>query len=371
MKSKLETAAQYWWLPDDVVELMPEESQRFERLRQAFLQHCASWGYQQVIPPLVEFLDALLAGSGSDLERQTFKITDPYSGRLMGVRADITPQIARIDAHRLPTAAVSRYTYVGDVLRMRSESTEPRRNPVMAGAELYGVERVSGDMEMMALLLEFVTPKVVEGTVLDIGHAGMLAGLMKCYAFNEAEQHELIALLSSKQLTDIALWQQAKGLPECFAEDIAVLSGACLDSAEAIRALSQQFSGRMAEWDSAIAELASVCGMLNACFPHQLVQIDAAGMGEYGYHTGLVFALYIPNHYNAIARGGRYDNVGQAYGRARAATGFSLDLLSLATIEEDKSFKINQTSIAWQPNASAFALAAAKRQAGEQVIFEH
>ncbi|MDO5091090.1 MAG: ATP phosphoribosyltransferase regulatory subunit [Cardiobacteriaceae bacterium] len=358
----------YWMLPDDVIELLPQQAAQFEALRRTLHDTMAAWGYRFVMPPLVEFLDSLLAGSGSDLDRQTFKLTDQASGRLMGVRADMTPQIARIDAHRLPTAAESRYAYIGEVLRTTSESTEPRRNPWIAGAELYGVADVSGDIEIMALLLDVLDRAGVADSVLDIGHAGIYAGLLADYAPDAEDRALLHDLLAGKRRPDLWQWQGA--FPARFFDDIAFLTEP-RDAAGALDAFAAHFAGRNAHFRRAHADMESAMRQLQRFFPAQRLSLDFSSVGRYGYHSGLMFACYAPGLYSAIARGGRYDGVGEVYGRARAATGFSLDVLDLQTVTRAAAPANGTESRPMPQGAEAFAAAQAARRAGQIIRFHH
>ena len=243
----------YWMLPEDVIELLPQEASHIEGLRRNLLDNMALWGYELVKPPLVEFLDSLLAGS-ENLDIQTFKITDQASGRLMGVRADLTPQIARIDAHRMAGTGTRRFAYCGDVLRTRSESTQPRRNPLIAGAELYGVANVSGDMEVMSLLLDCMNACGVEQSVLDIGHSAIFAGLVAVHGLSVEDSRAVKEAISGVQRPALSQWQVEQRFSTACLADIAFLLDAPLYRA-GLADLTQQFGGRHALFDQAIADL--------------------------------------------------------------------------------------------------------------------
>lgn len=356
-------------LPDDIIELLPDRAIQMENLRRQFLDNLASWGYRLVMPPLVEFLDSLLAGS-ENLDLQTFKITDQASGRMMGVRADITPQIARIDAHRLPTEGTARYAYCGSVLRTKSESTQPRRNPLIAGAELYGVKNLSGDIEIMALLLDCMEKLQVESSVLDIGHAGIFAGLVELHQLNPAHRRELRDILIGLRRPDLKAWKDSGHLPSACIEDIRFLVDAPLQ-ADGMAALQAQFSGRHPLLDRAISELAQAYQHLAEYYPHQAISIDTNSVGTYGYHNGILFALYAPGHYDAIARGGRYDGLGEAYGRARPATGFSADLFTLGQVIAAGGGAYTAAQQAMPQTAAEFHAARDRRAAGQAICFTH
>ncbi|UJF24896.1 ATP phosphoribosyltransferase regulatory subunit [Suttonella sp. R2A3] len=362
--------AKYWLLPEDIIELLPDAAKEVEALRRLTLDHFASWGYQQVLPPLAEYLDSLLAGSGADLEAQTCKITDHHSGRLMGVRADITPQIARIDAHRLPTDGESRYGYCGEVLRNRSESTEPRRNPLIVGAELFGVSEVGGDVEIIALLLDWLRRTGIDDCVLDLGHAGIFSGLVAREALDADDRALLQDIFAGKKRPDLMAWQAQSRLSDRLIEDVQALMG-LYDDAQALDTLREHFAGTHPEFDRAIADLEAVQKAISAFFPEQRTSIDLGSVGSYGYHSGLVFSCFASGHYSAIARGGRYDGVGAAYGRSRPATGFSADLLTLAQLSTGHGEQPAFTEVLFPDNAETFAALAQRRAAGESIRFKH
>lgn len=359
----------YWMLPEDVIELLPQEASHIEGLRRKLLDNMALWGYELVKPPLVEFLDSLLAGS-ENLDIQTFKITDQASGRLMGVRADLTPQIARIDAHRMAGTGTRRFAYCGDVLRTRSESTQPRRNPLIVGAELYGVANVSGDMEVMGLLLDCMNACGVEQSVLDIGHSAIFAGLVAVHGLSAEDSRAVKEAISGVQRPALSQWQVEQRFSAACLADIAFLLDAPLYRA-GLTDLTQQFGGRHALFDQAIADLEAAEAMLRAAYPQQEIVVDVSSIGTYGYHSGLVFALYAQGHYDALARGGRYDGLGEVYGKARSATGFSIDLLTLGQLLPLPVSAQTAEKQAWSQNSKIFQDALSKRRSGIAVIFEH
>lgn len=363
-------ANKYWLLPEDVIELLPKEAAHVESLRRQILDQLASWGYQLVMPPLVEYLDSLLAGSGDDLDIQTSKVTDHLSGRLMGIRADMTPQIARIDAHRLPTSADSRYGYCGEVLRNRSESTEPRRNPLIAGAELFGVSGVSGDVEIIALLLSILENLDIKHSVIDLGHAGIFSGLVMREGLSVADRYLLADIFAGKKRPDLAEWQVDSGLSDQLIEDVQHLIDAHGQD-DPLQLLETRFAGVNAEFDRAIVDLERSQSLLSAFYPQQAFTVDLGTVGSYGYHSGLVFACYAAGHYGTIARGGRYDGIGAAYGRARPATGFSADLLTLAQLSNNDLAAVTTAATNFPADAAAFAAIQARRAAGERIHFEH
>lgn len=360
---------QYWMLPEDMIELLPDEAAKAEDIRRRILDLMHSWGYQLVIPPIVEFLDSLLAGSGEDLDIQTFKITDHHSGRLMGIRADMTPQIARIDAHRLSATGQSRYAYCGSVLRTRSESTAPRRNPQIIGAELFGVQSVSGDTEMMALLLNIAEILHITDSVLDIGHAGIFAGMVQYHHLSPTDKDTLYHILLGKCRPELRAWQQHSRLSDACIEDVSVLTDAHLFS-DPLDIFARHFAGKHPYFDRALEDLTQ-CSLLKTYYPAQHMNIDIGNVGNYGYHSGLMFSLYTDGYHGAVARGGRYDGIGQAYGCARPATGFSADLLTLVELTTQHSSVVPVQSYPYPQTAADFAAAKTARNNGYIIRFEH
>ncbi|MBR1375802.1 MAG: ATP phosphoribosyltransferase regulatory subunit [Cardiobacteriaceae bacterium] len=359
----------HWLLPEDIIELLPNQAAHIEKLRRLFLDNTASWGYQLLMPPLAEFLDSLLAGS-ENLDLQTFKITDRISGRMLGVRADFTPQIARIDAHRLPTDAVSRYCYCGEVLRTKSESTVPRRNPLITGAELFGAESLDADIEVTALLIDTMQKLGLKNSVLNLGHSGIFAGLVDLHRLNNEQCRELRDVLVGLRRPDLHAWTQKRAFPSACIEDIRFLVDAPI-AADILGALQNQFAGRHKLFDRAIGDLIGIQKQLAVYFPEQKTALDISAIGTYGYHSGAIFSLYADGHYDAIARGGRYDGLGAVYGRARAATGFSLDLLTLGEIVSNSNQQKSPEKIDFPHSAEEFRQIQNRRQNGEKISFEY
>ena len=316
-----------WILPEYIEDVLPAEAERIEALRRVVLDHFRSSGYRLVQPPLVEHLDSLLTGTGRDLELQTFKVVDPLSGRMLGVRADITPQVARIDAHLLNEPGVTRLCYAGSVLRAVPGSSAKTREVVQIGAELFGEPAIAGDVEVLSLILSALAQAGVRGLHLDLGHVGVYRALAAGAGIAGAEDTELFTALRAKDAPAVAeltaklpaAWRSAlTALPSLYGPAAEVLSAAAtrLPDTPAIRnALSSL---------SALARSAA----LNVEASH----IDLADLTGYHYHSGAIFSVFTAGEPNSIGRGGRYDGIGKAFGRARPATGFTLDLRQLAGI---------------------------------------
>lgn len=362
----------YWLLPDDVIELMPDEAVVFEKLRQSFLQYAKSWGYVQVVPSLVEFLDSFLAVDSKYLTQQTWQINDCSNQQSIAVRADITSQIARIDASYFACDKVCRYLYVGEVLRACGDNLKQAKNPIQAGVALYGVEQVSGDIEIISLLLSFVQAKATgQNLFLNLGHSGLFAGLVEKYNLDLEKQTKLKTMLFNKQFPSLNDWLISNDFADDFVKDVRALTLFVPDSGQMLDELKKRFLGRLPCWDSAIKDLKQSCDLIAEAFDGVGLQIDLSLASKYGYHNGLLFDLYFSNCSDLIASGGRYDNLGSIYGKGRFATGFNLDLLNLAGFIPKEKEKQNPQNIIWRNKAEDFFLADLKRKQGQIVIFEH
>jgi ATP phosphoribosyltransferase regulatory subunit len=316
-----------WLLPENVEDVLPPQAWRMEDMRRALLDLFRSRDYQLVIPPLMEYVDSLLTGVGADLDLKTFKLVDQLSGRLMGVRADITPQVARIDAHLLAANSVNRLCYAGSVLHAQSDGFHRSREPIQIGAELYGQAGADADLEILTLMLEGLKACGVNTVQLDIGHVGVYRALAREAGLNGEIEHQLFGALQAKDSSAVAVLTGG-------------LSAALRD---AFAALPQLYGDRsvLREARLRLPQLASVQAALDTLevIDEGLTSVDAAydlaELRGYGYHNGVVFAAYAGGRSHAIAQGGRYDEVGRVFGRARPATGFSLDLRELAHVGSD------------------------------------
>lgn len=322
-----------WLLPDGIEEILPNRAYKVERLRRRLLDLYHAWGYDLVIPPLAEFTESLLSGSGSDLDLMTFKITDQLSGRMMGVRADITPQAARMDAHSLCRRGPNRLCYAGQVLYTRPRGPLESRSPIQIGVELFGEPGLAADTEVIGLLIETLRAAGLAQIHLDLGHVGIYRSLEARAGLNAAQGAELFDLLQRK----------AAGLNTWLATnvadtDIATILAALPDLAGDTSILSQArtaFARAPVEVHTALDALAVVVGHMQADAPEVGIYLDLGELRGYHYHTGIVFAAYSSVNPVAIGNGGRYDHVGEAFGRARPATGFGVDLGLLAALVED------------------------------------
>ena len=349
-----------WLLPEYIADALPQEAMQIERLRRKVLDLFRVHGYELVMPPLLEYLESLLTGSGSDLKLRTFKLVDQLSGRTLGVRADMTPQVARIDAHLLNRQGVTRLCYCDSVLHTLPASQAASREPIQLGAELYGYSGIEADLEAIRLLADALTTAGTPASRIDIGHVGVFRALVQVAELEPELEARILQLLQVKDVP---------GLREC-----------CVDIAEPYRSaflrLPELFGGtdflekaanELPSIPAINAALDSLQALRNA-MPELPLSFDLADLRGYHYHNGVVFAAYYPGFPSAIARGGRYDGVGKDFGRARPATGFSMDLREiarLATIAEPSRAILSSYSAA---DPALATVVKELRQQGEVVV---
>jgi ATP phosphoribosyltransferase regulatory subunit len=314
-----------WLLPESIEDVLPPDARRMERLRRALLDEFALHGYELVVPPLLEYVESLLTGSGRDMDLRTFKLVDQLSGRTMGIRADITPQVARIDAHLLNRKGVARLCYCGSVLHTLPSGLTATREPLQIGAELYGHAGIEADVEVIRLLAQALEIAGVKTSRIDLGHVGVFRALSARGGLESELEQELFAVLQAKDMPDLR--ELVKDVAEPVRSALLALPE-CYGGAEALEQALGLIPGD-AEIKQAIDELRRLASAL-ADLP---VSFDLADLRGYHYHSGVVFAAYCAGHPGAIALGGRYDKVGKAFGRGRPATGFSLDLRELCQLE--------------------------------------
>lgn len=311
-----------WLLPEYIEDILPAEAARIERLRRAILDLFAAARYELVMPPMIEYVDSLLTGTGHDLDVRTFKVVDQLSGRMMGLRADITPQVARIDAHLLNRKGVTRLCYCGSVLHTRPAGPAATREPIQIGAEVYGHAGVDSDLEVQRLLCRALALARVKKLRLDIGHVAVFRAIVHAARAGAELEAELFAALQKKDLP--ALRELTRGL-DARSRAALLLLPELYGGAEVLRLAGRKLPA-IAPVKRALATLRALA---RACpVP---ASFDLAELRGYHYHSGVVFDAYCEGVAGAVARGGRYDEVGKAFGRARPATGFSIDLRALAS----------------------------------------
>ena len=353
-----------WLLPEDIADVLPAEARKVESLRRAILDLYQSYGYELVAPPILEFLDSLLTGTGSDLNLQTFKLVDQLSGRTLGLRADMTPQVARIDAHLLNRAGVTRLCYAGSVAHARTPVGSSAREELQLGAEIYGCATWEADLEAITLLLKTLSVAGLEKVYLDLSHAGILAGILDGQNLDKATVEALYSLLQSKDRPRLSQW--ATCLPAKVSEALMALTelnGPCSE----VLAKAKRVLPKHAAIDGALADLERLVSAAAQLSANLELSIDLADLRGYQYHSGVMFAAYVDQLPQPIARGGRYDHVGQAFGRPRPATGFSLDLLTLANLSPMNVRKLAILA-PWVEDAALSKAITTLRSQGEVVI---
>ena len=313
-----------WLLPEYIADALPAEAERIERLRRALLDHFRSHGFEFVMPPMLEYLESLLTGAGQDLKLRTYKLVDQLSGRTMGVRADITPQAARIDAHLLNHRGVTRLCYCDSVLHTLPATISASREPVQVGAELYGYAGIAADLDVIRLMAGAFARIKVPVSRIDLGHVGIFRALAEAAGLPQESEEHVLNLLQAKDVP---------GLIEACAEVPSPYR-------EALQRLPQLYGGAEV-LDRAAAELPALPAITAALegLRHLVASaadlpfsVDLSDLRGYHYHNGVVFAAYCPGYPAAIALGGRYDGAGKAFGRDRPATGFSMDLREVARL---------------------------------------
>ena len=348
-----------WLLPENIADVLPSEARKIEELRRHLLDRFRAYGYEMVMPPLLEYLESLLTGGGHDLNLRTFKLVDQLSGRTLGLRADMTPQVARIDAHLLNRQGVTRLCYAGNVLHTRPRGLHATREQIQIGAEIYGHAGLEADLEIQQLMLDALRLAGLARVRLDLCHAGVLAALIETEPAAAALGESLYGALAGKDVPRLVeltanlnpvVRDALRALPSLYG-DASVLE-------EARKRLPD-----MPEIARALDDLAFLASQVEGAE----VMIDLADLRGYAYHSGVMFSAYVDGVPNAVARGGRYDHVGQAYGRARAATGFSLDLREVARISPVEA-RSSAILAPWQHDDALRASVAALRDAGEVVI---
>nr|WP_019365462.1 ATP phosphoribosyltransferase regulatory subunit [Pseudomonas luteola] len=355
-----------WLLPDGIEEILPPEAASIEIARRRVLELFQQWGYEFVVTPHVEFLESLLTAAGQDLELRTFKVTDPLSGRLMGFRADITPQVARMDAHALHREGPSRLCYAGSVLHSRPRALSTSRSPIQIGAELYGAKDTAGDLEIISLMLGVLELAQIPDVHMDLGHVGIYRGLCEAAGLSGAAEEALFDALQRKAVDEVITLTQE--LPAPYGDMLRSLVELC-GGRQALEAARQRLAEAPPAVISALEALCSLADTLAQRFPDVPLYFDLGELRGYHYHTGVVFAAFVPGSGQAIAQGGRYDNIGANFGRARPATGFSTDLKTLVMLGQAEMTE-PLTGI-WAPHGEDAQLWNAIRQlrsGGERVV---
>ena len=352
-----------WLLPEYIEDVLPAEAAQIESLRRSLLDLLDVHGYQFVMPPMLEYLESLITGVGHDLDLATFKVVDQLTGRLMGVRADITPQAARIDAHMLNNQGVTRLCYAGSVLRTNPDGLAQTRQPMQLGAELFGHAGIEADIEIQRLMVKTLQAAGVNALQIDFSHVGIFDSLMSKVQVTEVLKQSVYQALQSKDQTEV------KALTQDF--DAETREALCrlteLNGDASILTVAAKDLPKTPEITRALNDLTQVAKELADL--GVVLSFDLAELRGYHYHSGMVFAAYAQGCSGPLAFGGRYDEVGQAFGRARAATGFSLDLRGL--VKALPALKVKKGILAPYGNeASLISKINSLRASGERVVQE-
>ena len=358
-----------WLLPEGIEEMLPLQAERLESLRRELLDLYRSWGYQLVIPPFLDHLESLLTGTGHDLDLKTFKLVDQLSGRQLGLRADMTPQVARIDSHRLASDQPNRLCYLGTVLHARPEGLAASRSPMQVGAELFGNSSAESDVEILELMVATLSLAGVSDLYLDLGHVGVYRGLAQEAGLSTEQETILFDALQRKATPEIEGFLSE--LNGATAEQKARLSAlATLNGdADVLARAASVLAGAGEGVQAALANLQTIATLASSRLSNVVIHCDLAELRGYQYQTGVVFAAFVSDRGQEIARGGRYDDIGKVFGKARPATGFSTDVRTLMQLS-DRQWP-EQTLAILAPTSDDKKLAVAitaLRQRGEVVI---
>jgi ATP phosphoribosyltransferase regulatory subunit len=356
-----------WLLPEGVDEVLPPRARVVEQLRRNLLDLYASWGYQLVFPPFIEYLESLLINTGGDLDLKTFKVTDQITGRTLGIRADITTQAARIDAHQLRDDNPTRLCYAGTVLHTKSDGFAGSRAPLQAGAELYGHSGVESDLEIICLMMETLKLAGLEDIYIDLGHVGIFRGLVRQAELSEQSEMELFDALQRKSIPEIRDLVNRLDIDEQQAAMLLALPELCGE--DALDRANAMFSEANSDVQEALNELVQLADMVKKRMPELPLHFDLSELRGYHYHTGVVFAAFVPGLGQEVARGGRYDDIGAAFGRARPACGFSSDLKLLMRLNKSVEQSVNNGIFApWSDDPSQHQAVEKLRKEGKMVV---
>lgn len=333
-----------WLLPDGVDEFLPPKAEALESLRRELLDLYSSWGYQLVVPPLIEYLDSLLNGAGKDLELETVKVTDQLTGKMMGVRADITPQVARMDAHSFKSDAANRLCYASTVLRTRPQGLAGSRIPYQIGLEFFGQQSIQSDIETISLMVESLKVAACQNVTLDIGHVAIFKALCAWAELSDVQQQELGDIYQRKALAELEVFCESfdKKVQDALL-GLASLSG---DQAVLVKARKLFDGEAFSVVHQALDDLQQIADHICDAYPDVQFYFDLSELRGYAYHTGCVFSAYVEGDDKPCVYGGRYDQIGENFGRNRPATGFSADLKKLVLLGQCR--QVNPTAI-WAP----------------------
>ena len=358
-----------WLLPEGIEELLPNEARCIEKLRRNLLDLFYTWGYEFVIPPFVEYLESLLTGVGNDLELHTFRLVDQRNGRMLGIRADMTPQVTRIDSHQLNREGPTRLCYLGTVLRAQGDDFTNSRSLMQLGAELYGHTGIESDVEILTLMLAAIKVAGVEDIFIDIGHVGIFHGLVRQANLDKEQESVLFDLLQRKAVVELNEFLSGLTIDKQLNSMISELIWLNGDF-EVIEKARKILKNASAEVQQAIDDIELLATKISKLAAGTRLHFDMAEVRGIRYHTGIVFAAYTPGVGQSIAQGGRYDGIGKVFGRARPSTGFSADLRTLMRLSDQKMEKLSGILAPSLVDESLHNKVNELRLSGERVLFE-
>ena len=360
------TYADRWLLPDGVEEILPAEAKAIDGLRRRLLDLYSTWGYDMVIPPLLEYTDSLLIGLGRDVDLLTFKVTDQLSGRTLGIRADITPQTARMDAHSFSHTGANRLCYAGHVVHTRPKNPLATRTPIQAGLEFYGESGVVADIEVVSLLLESLQVAGLPRLHIDLGHVGIYRAIAADAGLSKIQEDTFFELLQRKATTEIRAWV-ATNISEASQAELFLALPSLAGDKTVLRKARELFNGVKAA-QVAVDQLDEVARIIEQRYPAAGLYFDLGELRGYHYLTGLVFAAFAPGYGNPIASGGRYDHIGEVFGRARPATGFAVDITAISKLGLLARSDVSAIAVVETGDAQQWQMIQTLRQQGQRVI---
>lgn len=360
------TYADRWLLPDGVEEILPAEAKAIDTLRRRLLDLYSAWGYDMVIPPLLEYTDSLLIGLGRDVDLLTFKVTDQLSGRTLGIRADITPQTARMDAHSFNRTGANRLCYAGHVVHTRPKNPLATRTPIQAGLEFYGESGIAADIEVVSLLLESLQVAGLPRLHIDLGHVGIYRAIAADAGLTKSQEDTFFELLQRKATTEICAWVDLNIADPAKAG--LFLSLPALAGGKSVLQKARDLFGRVKAAQVAVDQLDEVARVIEQRYPAAELYFDLGELRGYHYLTGLVFAAFAPGYGNPIASGGRYDHIGEVFGRARPATGFAVDITAISKLGLLTKVSVPAIAVVETGDTKQWEMIQSLRHEGQRVI---
>ncbi|EIK43379.1 ATP phosphoribosyltransferase, regulatory subunit [Cellvibrio sp. BR] len=360
------TYADRWLLPDGVEEILPAEAKAIDSLRRRLLDLYSTWGYDMVIPPLLEYTDSLLIGLGRDVDLLTFKVTDQLSGRTLGIRADITPQTARMDAHSFKRTGANRLCYAGHVVHTRPKNPLATRTPIQAGLEFYGESTIAADIEVVSLLLESLSVAGLPRQHIDLGHVGIYRAIAAAAGLSKVQEDAFFELLQRKATTEIRVWVDANIDDTSMAALFLALPG--LAGNKTVLQKARELFVALPAAQAAVDQLDQVAQVIEQRYPNAELYFDLGELRGYHYLTGLVFAAFAPGYGNPIASGGRYDHIGEVFGRARPATGFAVDITAISKLGLLHKGQVSAIAVVGNSDPAQWQAVQDLRQQGERVV---